>query len=208
MTDQAFHFDLSRDPPTGRELDARLQRLKAQRREQIKYSCISDVLHAFVFIALFFGDVLSGYAILATVGLATLCAIVLATVTRPLLVFSDRLAIGGIALGGAGASFILLYQTMAEPLFGSLIAGLLAGSIIVVGATLGRRIKDVMVAIEQLRTIVDDQAACQELAQLCRRYPELAQYRETASRNLRPHLTYAELTAMREWAAGQHRSNP
>lgn len=203
MSQSSFSFDLKRDPPTSRELDQLLQQLKARRRKQIKYSCISDVLHAFVFIALYFGGILSGYAILAGVGLATLCALILATVTRPRLVFTDRLAIAGIALGGGAASFILLYQTFEETLSGSLIAGLLSGSIIIVGATLGRQIKDVMVGIEQMKSIADDPQAVQEMNQLCRRYPELANYREEATRNLRPNLTYGELAAMREWATSR-----
>ena len=105
-----------------------------------------------------------------------------------------------LAVGAAVAVAVILVQLLQQSLPGSLIATLLTGSIVIVGATLGRQIKEVMVAIEDLKQIGDDEQAQQELINLCRQFPPLAQYRELAASYLRPTLTYGELKAMREWA--------
>ncbi len=105
-----------------------------------------------------------------------------------------------IAVGAAVAVALILIQAMHQPIPGSLIATLLTGSIVIVGATLGRRIKAVMVAIEDLKQIIEDDHAQQELANLCQQFPPLEDYREQAASYLRPTLTYGELKAMRSWA--------
>ncbi len=194
-----FVFDLSNDPPTAVEIKAALETLKSQRRTQIKHSCISDVLHAFIFIGLYFNHSLSGYAILVAVSLSTIFAVILATATRQTLQLSDRLAIALIVLGSTIATIIILLVAMKQPLPGSLVAGITGGSIVLVGATLGRKIKNVMVAIEHMKPITEDDSARQELMVLCREFPEFNQYRELAAQNLRPNLTYGELNAMKKW---------
>jgi hypothetical protein len=65
---------------------------------------------------------------------------------------------------------------------------------------LGRKIKQVMVAIEAMKPISEDETAQHELMILCRKFPDLNEYRELAARNLRPNLTYGELSAMEKWA--------
>jgi hypothetical protein len=193
-----FQFDLTQEPFTNVELKEQQNKVKEQRKELIKYSCISDVFHSFIFIALYFGQMLSGYAILAAVGLSTVCAIILATATGNKLGRGDILSAIIIALGAASAVVFILYLTMQQPLSGSIIAGFLTGSIILVGATLGRKIKQVMTLAEDLKPIIDDDSAQQELAELCRNTPSFAEYREQAACYLRPQLTYGELKAMRE----------
>lgn len=195
-----FHFDLTQEPLTNRELEAELQILKESRKIQIKYSCISDVLHAFVFIGLYYSHFLSGYAILAAVGLSTVVALVLATTSRDNLKLSDRIAIGALSLGTTIATTIILIMALKQTLAGSIVAGLTTGSIVIVGATLGRQIKKVLAAIEAMKPIIDDNIARQEVMTLCREFPALDAYRESATQYLRPHLTYGELAEMRKWA--------
>ena len=196
-----FQFDLTREPLTNLELKEEQDKVKVLRKEQIKYSCISDVFHAFLFIAIYFSHMLSGYAILAAVGLSTACAIVLATTTRNKLNRGDIFSAAIIALGSGVAVTFLLTLSMQQPLFGSVLAGILAGSIVIVGATLGRKIKWVMTLSEDLKPVTEDHYAQQEITTLCRNHPFLAEYRDQAASYLRPHLTYGELKAMRQWAA-------
>ena len=198
-------FDLRQDPPTTNELNSVLTELKSKRTEYIKKSCISDVLHAFVFIALYFSRMLSGYAIMSAVALSTVVAIVLATTVQNRLTRSDRLAIGALGTGTAIATVVILHVTLKQPLPGSLIAGLTAGSIVLSGAIVGRKIKQILTGIEDLKPIVDDDMSRRELATLCRTFPFLAEYREKATLNLRPNLTYGELDAMRRWVKEQPR---
>ncbi|MCF6266130.1 MAG: hypothetical protein L3J57_06250 [Desulfuromusa sp.] len=198
-----FHFDITKEPLSNPELKAELQSLKKIRKELIKYSCISDVLHAFVFIGLYFSQFLSGYAVLVAVVLSTVFALFLATIPRQSLKLPDRIAIGTIALGTAVATFLIINVSMQQPLTGSLVAGLTAGSIVIVGATLGRKIKDILLSIESVKAIPEDTVAQQELNYLCRKYPQLDEYREQATQNLRPHLSYGELAAMKKWMKEQ-----
>lgn len=195
-----FQFDLTQEPLTNVELKELQKKAKASRKELIKYSCISDVFHAFIYIALYFSQMLSGYAILAAVGLSTVCAIIIATATRSKLDRGDILSAIIIAFGAASAVVFILHLTMHQPLSGSIIAGILSGSIVIVGATLGRKIKQVMTLAEDLKPIIDDTLAQRELSDLCRKHPALSDYREQASRYLRPQLTYGELKKMRDYA--------
>ncbi|MEA3544528.1 MAG: hypothetical protein U9R69_04825, partial [Thermodesulfobacteriota bacterium] len=188
------------EPLTNRELEAERQTLKELRKIQIKSSCISDVLHAFVFIGLYYGQYLSGYAILVAVALSTVIALALATTSRDILKPSDQIAIGVLSLGTTAATIMILFMTMQQALTGSIVAGLTTGSIVIVGATLGRKIKMVLAAIEALKPIIDDDIARQELMALCCDFSELDDYRESAAQYLRPHLTYGELAAMKEWS--------
>ena len=195
-----FQFDLSQEPLTNLELKTEQQKLKVIRKQQIKYSCISDVFHTFIFIALYFGQMLSGTAVMVAVAISTVSALILAMSRRRIRKTSDRITMAILAVGAAVAVAVILIQMLQQPLPGSLIAILLTGSIVIVGATLGRQIKEVMVAIEDLKQIGDDEQAQQELVSLCRQFPPLAQYREQATSYLRPTLTYGELKAMRNWS--------
>ena len=197
-----FQFDLTQEPLTNPELKTEQQKLKVIRKQQIKYSCISDVFHTFIFIALYFGQMLSGTAVMVAVAISTVSALILAMSNRHILKAFDRITMAIIAVGAALAVAVILIQMLQQPLPGSLIATLLTGSIVIVGATLGRQIKEVMVVIEDLKQIGDDERAQQELLNLCRQFPPLAQYREQAASYLRPTLTYGELKAMRKWTEG------
>jgi TusA-related sulfurtransferase len=193
-----YQFDLTQEPLTNQELKTEREKLKIIRKEQIKYSCISDVLHTFVFIALYFSQILSGYAVLVAVGISTGCALMIATATRNPSKPTNSITILLSAVGAATTVVVLLTLQMQQTLTGSIIAGLLTASIVIVGATLGRRIKKVLISGEELKSIVDDPHAQQELKALCQQFPELEEYRQQAASYLRPTLTYGELKAMRE----------
>ncbi len=194
-----YQFDLTQEPLTNLELKSEQEKIKAIRKEQIKYSCISDVLHSFGFIALYFSQILSGYAILVAIGISTGCALIVATATRSPFKPNNLVTVVAIAIGAAAAVIIVLLTQMQQPFTGSIIAGLLTVSIVIVGATLGQKIKKVMVAGEDLKSIVDDPHAQQEIATLCQQFPALEEYRQQAASYLRPTLTYGELKAMRQW---------
>lgn len=102
------------------------------------------------------------------------------------------------AIAAATAVIVVLTTQMQQPRTGSFIAGLLTVSIVIVGATLGRRIKKVLISSEELKSIIDDPHAQQEMNTLCQQFPELQEYRQQAASYLRPTLTYGELNAMRE----------
>ncbi len=157
--------------------------------------------------ALYLTDLLSGYGLLVAVALATVIAVVLAAVTRRILQTSDRIAITAIAIGSAAATGFILSRVMVETPIGSIVAGFAAGSIVVVGAFLGRKIKQVMVGLEELKSIVEDEFAQQEVSGICRLYPEMESYRQQALQILRPNLTYGELWAMQKWATSNQPSN-
>lgn len=193
-----FEFDLSKEPLTTTELENLIGSFKKTRTQQIKYSCISDVLHAFFFIGLYYGGALGGYPILVAVAISTVVAICMAMLKNRDSV-ANKVLISAVAIVAAAAVFSVLHIKMAAGLVGSILAAVPAVSIVVVGSTLGRNVKAVMTAIEDLKTIRDDEVSEAEIKSLCRIYPELEAYRESASLNLRPHLTYGELNAMRRW---------
>jgi len=194
-----YSFDLTLEPPTSKELDSALGELKKQRSKLMVRSCISDGIHILLLLLLYFGNFLSGPAILVLISLSLVIAIVLATSTRESLLFSDLIAIAMTIVTTATTAALLLAISMKQPLSASIIAGLLAGSIVTSGTILGRALKKIMFAIEQLKSIPDDDPVMEELNIFCQRYPALRHYREQASCNLRPHLTYGELFAMRDW---------
>jgi hypothetical protein len=199
-----YFFDLTLDPPTSTELGSSLTVLKQERRKLMVRSCISDGIHILLLLLFYFGNFLSGPAIMVLIALSLVIAIVLATSTRESLLFSDLIAIAISIVTTAAAATLLLAISMNQPWGASIIAGLLAGSIVTSGTILGRALKKIMFSIEQLRQIPDDDPVIDELNIFCQRYPELRHYREQAARNLRPHLTYGELFAMRDWHQ-QHR---
>jgi len=192
-------FDLTLDPPTSQELDSALAELKKQRSKLMIRSCISDGIHIVLLLLLYFGNFLSGPALLVLISLSLVIAIILATATRESLFFSDLIAIAVTIVTTATAATLILAITMNQPWGAAIVAGLLAGTIVTAGTVLGRALKKIIFAIEQLKLIPADDPLLEELGIFCQRYPVVRHYREQASRNLRPHLTYGELFAMRDW---------
>lgn len=197
-----FQFDISKEPLSNPELKAEILYLQETRKQQIKHSCISDVLHALVFIGLYFSGQIGGYAILVAVAISTVAAIIMAML-KSQRVIADHIKTVVIAFSIGILVFCTLHITMKTALLGSAISALLGFSIVLVGATLGRNIKMVLKTLEHMKTFQEDKDAQHELSTLCHEYPELEEYRELASQNLRPHLTYGELFAMRRWSKAQ-----
>lgn len=202
-----YHFDLRTEPPTTQELTSILAELKELRRKLVVRSCISDGVHALILLLLYIGDFLSGRSILVLVALSLVVAILLATATRDRLIFSDLLAIAATTVTTATAIVLILGVGMSQPWPASFVAGLIAGSVVISGTVLGRSLKSVIFAIEQIKPVAVDDPAYQELGLLCQRYPELRHYREQAAGNLRPQLTYGELAAMHEWHQNHRERN-
>lgn len=203
-----YDFDLTDDPPTSQDLATAMADLKQRRSKLMIRSCLSDGAHLLILLLLYFGEFLSGRSILVLVALSLVVAIVLATSTRESLLFSDLIAIAITIFATSAATILLLAIGMSQPWGASILAGLIAGSIVTSGTILGRALKAIMFTIEQMKPIPVDDPAFEELNILCQRYPELRHYREQASRNLRPHLTYGEIFAMREWHQHHLMRNP
>lgn len=197
-----FQFDISKEPLSNPELKAEISYLQETRKQQIKQSCISDVLHAFVFIGLYFSGQLDGYAILVAVAISTVAAITMAMLKSQITTASHIKTIA-VAISVGLLVFCTLYIKMQTAILGCTVAAILGLSIVIVGATLGRNVKMVLKALEHMKTFQDDEDAQHEMIKLCHEYPELEEYRELASQNLRPHLTYGELSAMRRWSKTQ-----
>lgn len=197
-----FQFDISQEPLSNPELKAEISYLQETRKQQIKQSCISDVLHAFVFIGLYFSGQISGYAILVAVAISTVTAITVAMLKNQRNVAS-HIKTTAVAISVGLLIFCVLYIKMQTNILGSSVAAVLGLSIVIVGGTLGRNVKMVLKTLEQMKTFQDDDEAQHELIKLCHEYPELEEYRELAAQNLRPHLTYGELSAMRRWSKKQ-----
>lgn len=200
-----FQFNLTQEPLSAPELKAEISVLKETRKKQIKQSCISDVLHAFVFIGLYFSGQIGGYAILVAVAISTVAAISVAMYKSQKSAISHSKAML-IAVSVALLIFCTLNIKMLTAIPGSSIAALLGFSIVIVGSTLGRKVKAVLTTLEEMKTFQDDPVAQHELSSLCHQYPQLEDYRELAAQNLRPHLTYGELAAMKHWSEQQKTS--
>jgi len=192
-------FDVTRPPPTRLELEAEKQQLKEQRRQLIKASLISDLLHGLIFLGLYLSDLLTGHAVLAAIGLGTIVAVILASTLKKQLRSTDVALVGLVALGVVSAACGILVGVMAESLTPSLLAGLAAGSIVIAGAIIGRKFFHVFTGLENLKYVSEDEIAAQELLALCSRHQELEVYRQQAREILRPNLVFGELQAMREW---------
>ncbi len=145
---------------------------------------------------------------MVAVGISTVTAITMAMLK------SQRNTAGHVkttvvAIGAGILIFCTLHITMETSILGSIVAAVIGLSIVIVGATLGRNVKVVTKALENMKTFQDDEDAQHELIRLCHEHPELEEYRELAAQNLRPHLTYGELSAMRQWSKNKKfRSGP
>lgn len=194
-----FYFDGQSDPPTAFELKDVQDKLTAERKRQILSSCCSDLAHGLLFACLYFLHHLSGPATLTAVILATACALVLAgTVAQPLR-RSDIITVLATSCCSGLVTPLLLSLGMNQATAPSIIAGCGSASIVIFGAFLGGRVKQVMIDLEDLKPFYDDSGAIKELSEMSKTFPEIARYREQASHLLRPNLTYGELKAMRDW---------
>ncbi len=194
-----FYFDDQCEPPTAFELKDVQQKLKAEKKQQLIYSCLSDLLHGLLFGGLYYFDLLSGRATLAAVIFPSACAIALANSVHKPLSISDKASIGVTAIGVILIDLLLLVWWMKQPVYASAVAACAGSSIVLIGANLGCKVKQVITHLEDLKPVHEDCPAKRELTSLTGRFPEVAAYREHASQLLRPNLTYGELKAIRNW---------
>lgn len=192
-------FDLDDAPPTRQEIQAEQERLLALRKQSFRSGLISDGLHGLVLFALYFADILPGVGFLAAVLLGTIISIILATGTSKRLASTDKLSLVLIIFGAAAAVGFVTVGYFGKELLGGILAGLATGSIIATGSILGRKIMQVLTALEALELIDEEHPAHRELSKLCRTYPKLDDYRQQARDILRPFLTFGELKAMQKW---------
>lgn len=196
-------FAIDQSPPTRQELVKEKISLGQQKKQQIKFSIISDSFHGTALLAIYFLDLLSGYGLLVAVGLGTSLAIIIATSLKHRL-RSAELAILVPTSGAAVLAVIgILHWWMAEPLTGSVLSGLVAGSIVCAGAVIGRRIMRIYLGLEQLKCLSEDEQLEDEMRRLCCEYPAIEAYRQEALQVLRPNLIFGELQAMRAWVKSQ-----
>jgi len=190
-------FDIHQSPPTHQEIEAERKRLSQFKKQLVRQSIISDGLHGGALLLLYYFDILSGYGLLAVIGLGTVIAVVLATSMKKLRA-ADLMTVAFVAIATAFAAGGTVYGLPGETLPGSILAGVLTGSIVMFSTLLGRWILRVFNGLEQLKSLADHEPAEREMLQLCRENPQFEEYRQQALQILRPNLTFGELQSMRD----------
>lgn len=191
-------FDINQSPPTRHEIDAERVRLTQFKKQLIRQSIYSDGIHGGVLLLLYFTDILTGYGLLAVIGLGTVIALVLATSLKKLRA-ADLMTVAFVAIATAFAVGGTVYGFPGETVAGSVLAGIITGSIVMFSTLIGRWMLRVFNGLEQLKSLADFEAAEQEMLLLCRENPHLEDYRQQALQILRPNLTFGELQSMRNW---------
>lgn len=191
-------FDINQSPPTHQEIEAEKKRLSLFKRQLMRQSIISDGLHCGVLLLLYYFEMLSGYGLLAVIGLGTVIAVVLATSLKKLRA-ADLMTVAFVAIAAAFAAGGTVYGLPGDTVIGSVLAGIITGSIVMFSTLIGRWILRVFNGLEQLKSLADHENSEQEMLQLCRENPQLEDYRQQALQILRPNLTFGELQSMREF---------
>lgn len=190
-------FDVKQPPPTRQEIEAEKKRLTAFRKQLIKQSVCSDGIHGGALFLLYYFDLLSGYALLAVIGLASVIAMVLISSLKRLRAV-DLMTVAFVAIAAAFAVGGTVYGFPDDTVLGSVLAGILTGSVVMFSTLLGRMMLRVFNGLEELKSLAENDAAEREMLQLCREHPLLEDYRQQALQILRPNLTFGELRSMRE----------
>jgi len=191
-------FDISQSPPTSHELEAEKVRLTQFKKQLVRQSFISDGIHGGVLLLLYMTDILTGYGLLAVIGLGTVVAVVLATSLKKLKA-ADLMTVAFVAIAASFAVGGTVFGFPNESITGSVLAGVITGSIIMFSTLIGRWMLRVFNGLEELKSLADFAEAEQEMLQLCRENPHLEDYRQQALQILRPNLTFGELKSMRTW---------
>jgi len=140
---------------------------------------------------------LSGYGLLAVIGLGTVIAVVLATSMKKLRA-ADLMTVAFVAIATGFAAGGTVYGLPGGTLPGSLLAGAITGSIVMFSTLIGRWLLRVFNGLEKLKSLADHEHAEQEMLRLCRENPHFEEYRQQALQILRPNLTFGELQSMRD----------
>jgi len=190
-------FDINQSPPTHNEIDAEEKRLSALKKLLIRQSIISDCCHGSALLLLYLTDILSGFGLLAIIGLGTLLAVILATSMKKLRA-ADLMTVAFVAIAAAFAVGGTVMGLPGGSVLGSVLAGIITGSIIMFSTLIGRMLLRVFNGLESIKSLAGHEEAEQEMLQLCRHYPHLEAYRQQAREILRPNLTFGELQSMRD----------
>ena len=190
-------------PPTRVDLETEKKRLLVRRKKLIQASLAADVLHGSAFLLLYLVELLTGPGLLIAIVMATVVALIFASRQRQTLQKMSRWLLGLTVVGLMAAIGFLLWSPLQQSIPGSIGAALISGSIVAGGAIFGSQLLQTLMGLENLKTFVDDDQAQQELQWLCQEFPFLFAYRQQATQNLRPNLTYLELKTMRDWAEAQ-----
>lgn len=193
-------FDITKDPPTRHELDAEKLRLAQFKKQLIKQSVLSDSVHGGALLLLYLFDLLTGYGLLTVIGLGTVIALVLATSLKKLKA-ADLMTVAFVAIAAACAVGGTVYGFPNETVLGSVLAGIITGSIIMFSTLIGRWLLRAFNGLEQLKSLADYEDAEREMLHLCRNNPLLEDYRQQALEILRPNLTFGELQSMRDFSS-------
>lgn len=191
-------FDINQSPPTRQELDAEKLRLSKFKKQLIKQSIFSDCIHGGALLLLYLAELLTGYGLLAVIGLGTVIALVLANSLKKLKA-ADLMTVAFVAIAAAVAVGGTVYGFPGGTVTGSVLAGIITGSIIMFSTLIGRWLLRVFNGLEQLKSLADYEYAEQEMLQLCRENKLLEEYRQQALEILRPNLTFGELQSMRDY---------
>lgn len=192
-------FDINQSPPTRQEIEQERERLTRFRKQLIKQSVCSDSIHGSSFFLLYYFDLMSGYALLAVIGLATVIALVLISSLKRLRT-TDLMTVAFVAIAAAFAVGGMVYGFPDASVLGSVLAAVVTGSVVMFSTLIGRMMLRVFNGLEELKSLVQYDDMEQEMLRLCRENPPLEDYRQEALQILRPNLTLGELKAMREWA--------
>lgn len=194
-----FIFDINQSPPTHQELEVEKRHLAELKKQLIRNSFISDGVHCSALLGLYLADLLGGLGLLAIVGLGTVIAVVLASTLKNRLRKADLITVALIAIAVAFAVGGLVHGLPDQTVAGSILAGIIAGSIVFTSTLIGRQMLRVFNGLEQIKSLATFPAAEQEMLQLCRENSHLEEYRQQALLILRPNLTFGELQSMRDW---------
>jgi len=189
-------FNISNAPPTRQEIDAEHERLKNFKKQLINQSIISDCFHGGALLLLYFTDIISGYGLLAILGLGTVIAVILASSLQKLRA-ADLMTVAFVAIAAAFAVGGTVQGLPGGSVLGSVLAALITGSIIMFSTLIGRMMLRVFNGLEDLKSLAEFEDYEQEMLQLCREHAHLEAYRQQARDILRPNLTFGELKAMR-----------
>lgn len=196
-----FEFDKTTEPPTTGEIQQEKARLLALRKKLLIHCATSDIAHVGAFALIYFFNLVSGRSLIGVLIFSSMIALMLAARIKTPIERSDRVQVTFATCAVMATSYLFLTLGFKEALVGSGLATLGCGSIVAIGSILGHRAKAVFRSIEDLNPLIDDARAKLELQLLSRSFSEVSDYRQSASNNLRPNLTYGELAAMKHWVA-------
>ena len=115
---------------------------------------------------LYFTDIISGYGLLAILGLGTVIAVILASSLQKLRA-ADLMTVAFVAVAAAFAVGGTVQGLPGGSVLGSVLAALITGSIIMFSTLIGRMMLRVFNGLEDLKSLAEFEDYEQEMLQLC-----------------------------------------